>query len=217
LLSLLAAGFLGCNNTTTTADAAAVADMTVLPDLIPPGPPPAPTLGMQIDRMGRAGVNTALTDPFDIVPNMTPDMVKDAYNSASDPTMWGTMFAPLIAKNLAILDGADTMCGNQILAGMTATAGRYNTLAGALADDRLYVNTASGTCMQYLAVEAAVAGLPTGGDCGGRTPVEDTISLTYTVLIAGAGGLGTPITSGITKDADGNPMATGFPFLGNPN
>ena len=114
-----------------------------------------------------------------------------------------------MAGNLAILDSLDTVCGNQLLAGPTATAGRYGTLAGVLADDRIYVNTSSGTCAQYLAVEANAVGIP-NGDCGGRTFAYDTIDTTYSVLAAGAlGGVG----DGIPRDADANHSAE-FPFLG---
>ena len=49
-------------------------------------------------------------------------------------------------------------CGNQVLAGPAPVAGRYKALADILADDQLYVNTASGTCNQYLAVEANAIG-----------------------------------------------------------
>lgn len=181
------------------------------------GPPPPPTIGRQIDRMGRAAVNTALTDPFETVVGMTTDQVKDLYNAASDPTTWVADWRDKIAVNLAILDGLDGVCGNQLLAGSTATAGRYNTLAAILADDELYVNTANGTCGigGYLAVEANAAGVPgTGTDCGGRTPVHNSIDRTYSVLVAGAL---SGVTNGVTVDVDGNANATTFPFLGSPN
>jgi len=110
-------------------------------------PPAKPTLGAtQIDRMGRAGVNTALTDPFDIVSGMTPNQVKDAYNALTDPSTWSPQFKKNISTNLAILDSLDTVCGNQLLAGPSAVAGRYDTLAGVLVDDRLYVRTDKTTC-----------------------------------------------------------------------
>ena len=181
------------------------------------GNPSPPTLGRQIDRMGRAGVNTALTDPFDTVLGMTSDQVKDAYNASTDPTTWASTWSAKIAVNLAILDGLDGVCGNQLLAGGTATPGRYNALAGILADDELYVNTANGTCSigGYLAVEANAAGVAgTATDCGGRTPVQNSIDRTYSVLVAGAL---SGVTNGVTVDVDGNANATTFPFLGSPN
>src|SRR5262249_34129305 len=110
--------------------------------------------GVQIDRMGRAGVNTALTNPFfrETVPaeEQNHETIVDAYNAATDPKRWVGKFSSEIAKNLAILDSLDTVCGNQLLAGPSPVAGRYDALAAILADDQLYVNTTYGTCLQYL-------------------------------------------------------------------
>ena len=171
--------------------------------------PAPPALGVQIDRMGRAGVNTALTAPFEV--GATGDRIKDQYNAAGQP-QWPT-FAPTIARNLAILDGLDGVCGNQLLAGPSATAGRYDTLAGILADDQLFVNTASGTCTLYLGVEANAVGV-SNSDCGGRTPLENTIDETYSLLAAGAL---SGVSSGVTVDADGRASLTQFPFFDAPN
>ena len=177
-----------------------------------------PRIGrVQIDRMGRAGVNTALTNPFfrESVPAEveTHEEVVDAYNAATRTRRWGARFSAEIAGNLAILDSLDTVCGNQLLAGPAPSAGRYDTLAGILADDQLYVNTRSGTCGQYLAVEANAVGI-TNDDCGGRTPLEDTIDTTYSLLAAGvlAG-----VTDGVPIDGDGTASLTDFPFLDQPN
>jgi hypothetical protein len=172
---------------------------------------------VQIDRMGRAGVNTALTNPFyrESVPAelAAHETIVDDYNAASDPTQWGAEFADEIAGNLAILDGLDTVCGNQVIAGPTPVPERYATLASVLADDQLYVNTVSGTCQQYLAVEADAIGI-TNDDCGGRTPLEDTIDTTYSLLAAGSlAGVG----DGVPVDADGTASTSVFPFLDQPN
>lgn len=180
--------------------------------------PAPPAIGAnQIDRMGRAGVNTALTNPF-FDPNLPnqEDMhgaVQDEYNAATQPSQWSSMFATEIAGNLAILDGLDRVCGNQLLAGSSATAGRYSALAAVLADDQLYVNAGSGTCQQYLAVEANAVGIA-NSDCGGRTPLEDTIDTTYSLLAAGAL---SGVTDGIAADGDGHASLTAFPFLDAPN
>lgn len=182
------------------------------------GNPPPPRLGpVQIDRMGRAGVNTALTNPFfrESVASeeSVHEIILDGYNAANDPAKWVREFAPLIAANLAILDSLDRVCGNQLLAGPQPVAGRYNTLAAVLADDQLYVNTASGTCNQYLAVEANFVGIP-NTDCGGRTPLENTIDVTYSLLAIGAL---SGVTNGVTADGDGRASLTVFPFLDRPN
>ena len=174
--------------------------------------PSPPALGAIIDRMGRAGVNTALTAPFE-PESSKKGAVQDSYNSAANESSWVSLFQRRIASNLAILDSLDKVCGNQILAGATATAGRYDALAGVLADDELYVNTASGSCQVYLAVEANAIGIA-NTDCGGRTPLEDAIDRTYSVLALGAlSGVG----DGIAVDADGSASITDFPFLSAPN
>lgn len=194
-IQTLAAGLLvalgaACNNSTT---------------------PAPPALGVQIDRMGRAGVNTALTDPFNL--NTTQKgAAQDAYNSASSPSQWGQQFSGRIAGNLAILDSLDTVCGNQLLAGPAPTPGRYATLAGVLADDQIFVNTGSGTCGVYLAVEANAVGI-SNSDCGGRTPLVDTIDRTYSVLAAG---VLSGVTDGVPNDADGGSSTRDFPFLAAP-
>jgi len=174
-------------------------------------PPPPQISAVQIDRMGRAGVNTALTNPFFRESVMAEEMeharVQDEYNAATDPTQWSAAFAPEIAANLAILDGLDAVCGNQLL------DGQYDMLGGILADDQLYVNTASGTCQQYLAVEANAVGV-TNTDCGGRTPLEDSIDTTYSLLAAGVlSGVG----DGVPSDGDGHASLTAFPYLDRPN
>ncbi len=180
--------------------------------------PTAPAVGAdQIDRMGRAGVNTALTNPFfreSVAAEETQhEAIQDEYNAADNPAQWATMFRTEIAGNLAILDSLDRNCGNQLLAGSAATAGRYNTLATVLADDELFVNTASGSCQQYLAVEGNAVGI-TNNDCGGRTPLHDTIDTTYSVLAIGAL---TGVGDGIPVDGDDTPSLTSFPFLGVPH
>ena len=50
-----------------------------------PAAPAKPTLGTQIDRMGRPAVNTALSNPFELLAG-TADAAKDAYNASADPT-----------------------------------------------------------------------------------------------------------------------------------
>lgn len=173
--------------------------------------PLPPSIGTQIDRMGRAGVNTALTAPFDL--NTTSKgATQDGYNAASSPAQWASSFSSRVASNLAILDSLDTVCGNQLLAGPAPVAGRYNTLAGVLSDDQIYVNSSSGTCTTYLAVEANAVGIA-NTDCGGRTPLVDTIDRTYSVLAIGAL---SGVTDGVAADADGGHSTSAFPFLKRP-
>jgi hypothetical protein len=163
--------------------------------------PAPPALGAQVDRQARSVVNTVLIHGFDS-DAAGKGAAKDAYNAAA-PATWAS-FKGEIAKNLAILDSLDSMCGNQLLAGPTVAAGRYDALAGVLADDQLYVNTATGTCTQYFAVELGMA-----GDCGGRAPTYDTIDVT---LSAVAIGMASGVTDGIAAD-DKTQSNTTFPFL----
>jgi hypothetical protein len=168
--------------------------------------PPPPALGVQIERMGRSAINTALIGPFLEQPQR--GAMQDVFNAESDPASFDD-FAGEIASNLAIYDALDTMCGNQPFAGPAPVEGRYDTLAGVLADDQLYVNSDSGTCEVYLAVETGNA-----DDCGGRTPLYDTIDVSYTVL-SGASG----VTDGIPEDADDTDSpasSSSFPFYGEP-
>jgi hypothetical protein len=178
--------------------------------------PTPPVLGKQIDRFGRPAINTALNHTFDVDP--AKGMGKDAYNQDSDPTKWAAASGPEFAKNLAILDGLDTNCGNQILATKLAMPGdpipptRYATLAGALANDRIFVDTSAAACTTYLAVEAAATGLQPNMDCGGRKLDYDVIDTSYSALAAGvfAG-----VTDGVAADAD--TKGTAFPYLTAPH
>src|SRR6187455_2264200 len=111
----------------------------------PRGADHPPALGAQIDRMGRAAIGTALIATFN-ADSDEKGMRKDAYNAAQ-PEAWSSFEVDMRA-NLAILDGLDENCGNQLLA--DASDPRYGTLASILADDRLYVLSTVGECGVYL-------------------------------------------------------------------
>ncbi|MBV8761484.1 MAG: hypothetical protein JO257_29575 [Deltaproteobacteria bacterium] len=76
------------------------------------GFPAAPTLGTQIDRMGRPAINTALNHTFD--PNAgSAGSAKDAYNHDESVGTWVATWRGVFAPNLAIFDALDTgICGN---------------------------------------------------------------------------------------------------------
>jgi hypothetical protein len=179
------------------------------------GEPAAPTLGAQIDRMGRPAVNTALNHTFD--PNAaTADPAKDAWNANAMPGGWGAAFGPEVAANLAVYDGLDTTCGNQAAAnpdaGATTNALKYGALAGVLADDRLWLNTAGTTAAQYLAVELDATGIAKNADRGGRTLPMDVIDVTYSALAVGD-------VKGVGDGIDADPAKTSgttFPYLAAP-
>jgi hypothetical protein len=163
------------------------------------GPPP---LGARIyDRVGRAAINTALIGL--VAPKGARNEMQDRYNAA--PEGGWSEFQAEIAANLAIYDALDGACGNQLLAGSSAAPGRYDMLAGALADDRLYVNTDAGECAQYFAVELGIT-----GDCGGRAPWYDVIDVTYSALAIGAA---SGVPDGV--DSDPAPLPSEFPYFAN--
>lgn len=186
-------------------------DENVFPFLAVHVPPPAvpELLSRQIDRMGRAGVNTALVSPLAMAGPRGMD--RDAYNAAPR-TSWGT-FKDNVRASLAVYDGLDTVCGNQALANTADTSpARYDPLANALTDDRIYLNAGSGACTQYLGVELNATGLVPNNDCGGRTPNYDSIDVTYTAL---GSTLAAPLGDNVNSDNVVH-SATAFPFLADP-
>ena len=91
-------------------------------------------------------------------------------------------------------------------------ATRYDGLAHLLADDRLWVNSATRTCTQYLAAEFDDAGA-TQHDCGGRTPNYDVVDVFRSLLVLGyiAG-----VDDGVRVD-DVRTSDSRFPFLAPPS
>jgi hypothetical protein len=158
-----------CGDNLKSADANSTIDAPEVPPYCS-GCPDAPALNMtmQIDRMGRPAVNTALNHAFDGstsngLAGGTPNAnaPKDAYNADADPTHWST-YAASFATSLAILDYLDSgltctdgtcaantsnECKNQVLyngqpgGGGNPAATSYSTLAGILTDDQLYLDT----------------------------------------------------------------------------
>ncbi len=195
--------------------------------------PTAPTLGVGIDRMGRPAINTVLNNSFN-PDDLGKGVGKDEYNAEANQANWPTLLVNKtlvgneFAANLAIIDALDGVCGNQLLAKGDGTgdagATEYTTLPTVLVDDELYLDTSIGNCAasgaapNYLAVEARAVNLPLPTtSCGGRTPLDDTVDVTYTLLAAGLSG--TVVTDGINADADPATPAslTTFPFLNAPN
>ncbi|HZS41227.1 MAG TPA: DUF4331 family protein [Polyangia bacterium] len=232
LIALLLAP-LGCGDDTTNMqqDSGTNPDLSMSHPVDMAGPPAAPTLGAQIDRMGRPGINTAIVDPFwdDGVQTIDQHHAKqDAYNAASNPQSWSTTaigattVLPLFKAIIAAYDGLDTglatapnTCGNQLGYTSPISSTPYVTLATVLADDELYLDTTHTACTAYLGAEANALGL-TNTDCGGRALSYNTIDITYNVLVIGTATT-TPITSGVGSDGDGSPSDTAFPYLGAPN
>jgi len=167
-----------------------------------------PAIGAPIDRIGRPLTGNALLGPLD--PEDVSDRRKEAYNRATRAD-W-PQFAKDIQRTLGLYDGFDGVCGNQWRADRNAQPSmRYRVLAETLADDRLWVNSASKTCTRFLAVEFAAAG-SASADCGGRTPNDDAIDVYRSLLVDGTID---GVDDGVEHD-DKTHSASEFPFLAAP-
>jgi Domain of unknown function (DUF4331) len=166
----------------------------------------------QLDRMGRPLTGNALLGTFGSA--AVSDKLKEEYNRATPAT--AARFVPEIEKNLGLYDGFDGKCGNQLLASKQVQgAGRYRQLATLLADDRLWVNSASRVCTQLFAVELAQL---TGQsalrkDCGGRSPTYSAANAYRSLL---ANGTSSGIDDGLARD-EREQSASAFPFLAPPD
>jgi len=200
-------------------------DDMFVPAPMPRGMDNPPTIGTQIDRNGRPGVTSALVGTFTATDDTTRNDLKDDYNADADPSTWVSEYQDTIHSQLAVLDGLDGTCGNQLAFDANPLddgSSDHDFLAALLANDRLWVDSTNTTCMGgYLHVELQALGVDVPG-CGGRMPAQDVIDATYSVLAGGlplltAGTDGGPaVTDGVPfEDEDGAPTAT-FPFLAAP-
>jgi len=161
----------------------------------------------RIDRAGRPLTGNALLAPLD---EARGTRLKERYNRAEPAT--SRQFIADIQQTLGLYDGYDGVRGNQWLADRNAAPGmRYLRLATLLADDRLWVNSASAKCTSLFAVELAHLSGRTdlAGDCGGRTPNYDASNIYRSLLAAGNFD---GIDDGVHHD-DRVHSATTFPFL----
>jgi hypothetical protein len=117
-------------------------------------------------------------------------------------------------KTLGLYDAFDGKCGNQLLAGKVASAGRYRQLATLLADDRLWVNSASKVCTHFFAVELAelTGQRALANDCGGRSPTYSAANIYRSLLVNGKP---VGIDDGLTRDEHDH-SSSAFPFLAAP-
>ena len=156
----------------------------------------------QIDREGRPLTGNALLGLLG--PEEVSNTLKEDYNAATPAS--GARFVGEIETGVAIYDSFDGKCGNSLLG--------YRAMATLLADDRLWVNSASGVCTQLFAVELAnLAGRKElRNDCGGRTPNYDSVNVYRSLLVDGSY---TSVDDGVHKD-DHVHSTTEFPFLAPP-
>ncbi|KGF79644.1 hypothetical protein IA69_22915 [Massilia sp. JS1662] len=152
---------------------------------------------VRIDRMGRPLTGNGLL--AHLGSDDEADAYKLKYNAATPET--ADEFVPVIAKSLALYDGYDGRCGNQLMIDHAAPPGkRYLPLARLLAGDRLWVDSAIATCTQLFGVELGRR------DCGGRTLHYDAVNVYRSLLAGGA------VTDGVRED-DQPHSDTVFPFL----
>jgi hypothetical protein len=166
----------------------------------------------QLDRAGRPLTGNALLGT--VAPDDVSDRLKEQYNAATPAT--SAEFIPEIQKGLALYDGFDGQCGNQLLANREAAPSmRYRALATLLADDRLWVNSASRVCTQLFAVELADLGGQSAlkNDCGGRTPNYNAVNVYRSLLVDGTT---VSVDDGVDHD-EREHSATVFPFLAAPD
>jgi hypothetical protein len=171
------------------------------------------TTERRLDRAGRPLSKNALVGLTHDDAGVANDL-KDRWNQLSPGA--AEEFIPELERSLGFYDALDGACGNQWLADTKESSPvRYQTLARLLADDRLWVNAASGDCSQLFAVELARVGgrNELRGDCGGRTPAYNASNVWRSLLVSGA-------VSGVDDglDHDEHPVSvTTFPFLAPPD
>jgi hypothetical protein len=174
--------------------------------------PPMPILGTQIERTARPLIKNGLVGgPLAAAPES--NRRKESYNRVAR-SEWA-QFAASIQESLALYDGFDGDCGNQWLVDpKVRTAARYRQLARMLADDRIWINSASTVCTQFLAVELTAFATPgaSSADCGGRTPTYDANNIFRSLLTSG---VPTGVDDGLARDEKPH-STTAFPFLAAP-
>jgi hypothetical protein len=174
--------------------------------------PGMPELGEQIQRTARPLIKNALVGG-PLASEGERNQRKEAYNRVAR-SGW-KRFSTDIQRSLGLYDGFDGNCGDQWLADRDATPPRrYERLATLLADDRIWVNSESAVCTQFLAVELTAFNTPgaLSDDCGGRTPNHDASNIFRSLLTNGAM---RGVDDGLSHD-DKVHSTTEFPFLAAP-
>lgn len=163
-----------------------------------------------LDRMGRPLTGNALLAP--LAADEVSDALKEQYNRGARAD-WPRLM-PVIQETLGLYDSFDGVCGNQWLADTAApVAARYRVLAELLADDRLWVDSTTGRCESFMAVERAhFAGEPGAKDCGGRTPTQDAVDVYRSLLVNGSE---RGVSDGVDRDEHEH-GSDAFPFLAAP-
>jgi hypothetical protein len=204
LAALAAALLVGCgDNLDAPPDAgepAAEPDANVRPQ--------PPELGPILDRMGRPMTSHLLIGTaYDDAEQKR--LAQREYDRA-EVDRWHTFEAEL-ERNVALFDGLDNRTSERDRCNNLEAP--YDDLAQLLANDQLFVDTASGNCDAYFAVERTSFGAQSHASCGGRAPSYDVIDLIYSEVVKGAS---LPMLSdGVGPHGDHSDSA--FPFLGPPH
>jgi hypothetical protein len=209
-LLLAALGAFGCSSDDDAGDDdapdEATEQLTPIEGALGRAGRPATPAAARIDRAGRPAITAALISTFNPAARAAD---VERYNRGGNAN---PAFVPIIAGSLAILDGLDRQCGNQLLAGETAAPGRYDQLATVLNDDQVYIQSDRPNASSiYLGVEAEALGAGEGAG-GGRAPGDDVIERSYSVLAAG---VLSGVDDGVPTD-DVQHSIDVFPFIAAP-
>ena len=176
---------------------------------LPRGKANPPRLTQRIDRAGRPEIARVLGASL-VAPEARQD-IQERYNKAG---LGNVEFRPSLESSLAMIDGIDGVCGNQLWAGRVQ-AQRYRSLANLLLNDQIYIHADRLGASVYLGLEAEAAGAlapPRTGEAGGRMPGADAIEPTLSALISGTL---TGTDDGVRSDDRAHDPST-FPFLAAP-
>jgi len=205
-LSCLASGCAEDPSVTVTENALSPAPGAGLPR----GKSNPPALTRRIDRTGRPEISATLVTAFEVDAEARLQAQR-RYNAVS---LDSTEFRATFEASLALIDGIDGVCGNQLWPDPT-TRPRYRSLATLLLDDQIYVHSGRLGGSVYLGLEAEAAGVldeERGGAAGGRAPGLDVVQSTYSVHVTGTL---SGVDDGIESD-DGAHDPSSFPFLADP-
>lgn len=148
----------------------------------------------QVDRTGRPGASLLL-----------PEEKRAAYNAASDPGTWVSLYTADMEAGLTATDSADGINGNSF--------NPPSELAPLMADDRLKVDLEWSACLGVWGLELSVlVPQPHPNDCGGRMLDYDYIEEFLSMTISGFDPLYDDFVT-----ANDVPFLAEFPFLAAPH
>jgi len=136
---------------------------------------------------------------------LVPEEKRAAYNAASDPDAWVSLFAADMEVGLTGMDSADGIIGNSF--------NPPSELAPLMADDRLKVDLEWSACQGVWGLELSMlVPQPNTNDCGGRMLDYDYIEEFGSMTISGFD----PLYDDYVTSNDVAFLAE-FPFLGAPH